>query len=75
MSATIQAPRVLRTTRPLYLKQIPIDVWERVHINAIKSQMRLQEYIVELLANAHPLVPAAPADGQSPEDQTAQAIT
>ena len=58
-----------RTTRPLYLKRVPADVWERVHVNAIRSGMRLTDYLVSVLAVAEPITTGAgsiPADRVPP---------
>ncbi len=52
-----------RTTRPLYLKRVPVDVWERVHVNAIRSGMRLTDYLVAVLATAEPLAAHAVQTG------------
>lgn len=41
--------------RPLYLRRVPEQVWILVHDNAIRSRMRLQDYIVEILKNCEAL--------------------
>jgi hypothetical protein len=41
--------------RPLYLRRVPEQVWIQVHDNAIRSRMRLQDYIVEILKGCEPL--------------------
>lgn len=41
--------------RPLYLRRVPERVWILVHDNAIRSRMRLQDYIVEILKSCEPL--------------------
>ncbi len=57
MPATPTAePAQPRATRPLYLKKVPTPVWERVHVNAIRSGMRLNDYLVSVLANAEPVI-------------------
>jgi hypothetical protein len=53
-----------RATRPIYLKRVPTPVWERVHVNAIKSGMRLTDYLVSVLANAEPLARGSTPSGQ-----------
>jgi hypothetical protein len=40
--------------RPLYLRRVPEQVWILVHDNAIRSRMRLQDYIVEILKASEP---------------------
>lgn len=56
-----QTPRV---TRPLYLKKVPAAVWERVHVNAIRSGMRLTDYLVSVLASAEPVAVVQPSSAQ-----------
>jgi hypothetical protein len=51
-----------RATRPLYLKRVPTPVWERVHVNAIRSGMRLTDYLVTILASAEPIGPTDPEE-------------
>lgn len=41
--------------RPLYLRRVPEHVWILVHDNAIRSRMRLQDYIVEILKGCEPV--------------------
>ena len=41
--------------RPLYLRRVPENVWILVHDNAIRSRMRLQDYIVAILEGCEPL--------------------
>ena len=56
MPATLEAPRDLsRPTRPLYLKHVPTSIWEQVHINAIRSGLRLNDYLVAVLAHTEPI--------------------
>jgi hypothetical protein len=43
--------------RPLYVKKVPEAVWNRVHENAIKSRMRLSEYLIKVLEKCQPLPP------------------
>lgn len=40
--------------RSLYLRRVPEQVWILVHDNAIRSRMRLQDYIVESWKTANP---------------------
>lgn len=40
--------------RPLYLRRVPEHVWILVHDNAIRSRMRLQDYIVKILQECRP---------------------
>lgn len=44
-------------TRPLYVRRVPESVWNLVHINAIKSRMRLQTYLVRIMEQSEPLFP------------------
>ena len=48
-------PRSPRATRPLYLKRVPAEIWARVHVNAIHSNMRLTDYLVAVLASVEPI--------------------
>lgn len=41
--------------RPLYVRRVPEEVWILVHDNAIRSRMRLQDYIVEILKDCQPI--------------------
>lgn len=43
-------------TRPLYIRRVPESVWKLVHINAIESRMRLQDYLVSILKGSAPVV-------------------
>ena len=62
MPATLEAPRDLsRPTRPLYLKHVPTPIWERVHVNAIRSGMRLGDYLIAVFATTEP-IPVTPLD-------------
>jgi len=45
------------STRPLHVRQVPESVWDLVHINAIKSRMRLQTYLVQIMERSEPLLP------------------
>src|SRR5438128_1370158 len=38
-------PTVHEFTRPLYVRKVPESVWLRVHDNALRSRMRIQDYI------------------------------
>ncbi|MBX3401722.1 MAG: hypothetical protein KF873_23585 [Gemmataceae bacterium] len=51
-----------RATRPIYPKKVPAAVWERVHLYAIRSGMRLTDYLVCVLAAAEPLGGSPRAD-------------
>jgi len=62
------AATVRRATRPLYLKKVPTEVWEQVHINAIRSGMRLTEYLVSIMAAANAFTPAR--EGSEPLNST-----
>ncbi len=44
-------------TRPLYVRKVPESVWLRVHDNAHRSRMRIQDYVVQLLRNCQPFIP------------------
>lgn len=65
------APTQPRATRPLYLKKVPAAVWERVHVNAIRSGMRLTDYLVSVLAAAEPVTSVPPA-GSPPAQQRSE---
>ncbi len=54
----VPVPPPPRTTRPLYLGKLPTPIWERLHINAIRSGLPLQDYLAILLEHAEPLAPA-----------------
>lgn len=63
MMTTLQpatTPGVSEATRPLYLRRIPESIWVRVHVNAITSGLRLQEYLTLVMAECQPI----------PRDQT-----
>ena len=45
------------STRPLYVRRVPESIWNLVHINAIKSRMRLQTYLVQIMERSEPLLP------------------
>jgi hypothetical protein len=59
------APNPVRSSRPLYLKKVPTPIWERVHVNAIKSGMRLGDYLVSILAASEPINGADPPPPES----------
>ena len=60
MPATLEVPRDLsRPTRHLYLQHVPTPIWERVHINAIRSGMGLSDYLIAVFATTEPLVDTA----------------
>jgi hypothetical protein len=40
--------------RPLYLRRVPEPVWILIHDNAIRSRMRLQDYLVKILEQCRP---------------------
>lgn len=44
-----------KPTRALYVKNVPAEIWEQIHVNAIRSGMRLQDYVVSIFANAGPV--------------------
>lgn len=46
------APIITEPTRPLYIKRLPESVWIRVHENALRSRMRLQEYVSTILESS-----------------------
>ena len=64
MPTTITQPVPPRATRPLYLKKVPTQVWERVHINAIRSGLRLTDYLVAVLASAEPVAIVQPSSAR-----------
>ena len=43
--------------RPIYIRRVPEEVWILVHDNAIRSRMRLQDYLVSILSTCEPLSP------------------
>jgi hypothetical protein len=45
----------LATYRPLYIRRVPEEVWNRVHINAIRSRLRLSTYLVRLMEQSEPI--------------------
>jgi hypothetical protein len=47
--------------RPLYIKRVPEATWIRVHENAMRSRMRLQEYVIRILQQSLPILPGQPA--------------
>ena len=54
-------------TRPLYIRRVPESVWDLVHINAIKSRMRLQTYLVRIMQESEPLrTEDVSQDGEGP---------
>lgn len=63
-----------RPTRPLYLKRVPTEVWERVHVNAIRSGMRLTDYLVAVLSIAEPIA-ACPTQTGSPSAPSVLSLT
>lgn len=49
-------PRLQATDfRPLYIRRVPEAVWILVHDNAVRSRMRLQDYLVRILTSCEPL--------------------
>ncbi|MCE9561216.1 MAG: hypothetical protein K8U57_04100 [Planctomycetes bacterium] len=50
--------QVERVYRALYLRRVPEDLWQRVHIRAIEHRLSLQDYLVALLTQALSLPPA-----------------
>ena len=55
---TNQEPQPLQAIedryRPLYLRRVPEPVWILVHTNALRSRMRLQDYLVKILEECRP---------------------
>jgi hypothetical protein len=51
-------------TRPLYVRRVPESVWELVHINAIKSRMPLQDYLVRIMEGAEPIESESDSSGR-----------
>ena len=41
-------------TRPLYVRKVPEAVWLRIHDNAHRSRMRIQDYVVRVLEDCKP---------------------
>ena len=44
-------------SRPHYVGRVPESIWNLVHINAIKSRMRLQTYLVRVMEQSEQLPP------------------
>lgn len=44
-----------RSPRPVYLKRAPADIWVRVNVNVIRSELRLTDNLVSLLAVVEPI--------------------
>jgi len=44
-----------REGHSLYIKAIPVEVWERARINAIRSNMAFRDYIIVLLQESKPV--------------------
>lgn len=55
--------------RPLYVKCVPEKVWILVHDNAIRSRMRLQNYLIKIMAESQPF-PPQPLPGQGTQNPT-----
>ena len=49
---TVTSP--VRSTRDLFVRGVPEEVWDRIHINAIKSRLRLKNYLIRVLDSAQP---------------------
>lgn len=56
MPTTTEIAAATDQHRPLYIKRVPEATWIKIHENALRSRMRLQEYIVQLLEQT-PLLP------------------
>ena len=56
-----EAPLTPMFFRPLYIKRVPESVWILVHDNAIRSRMRLQDYLIRILAQAESFAPETEA--------------
>ena len=48
------APPGGRTTRDILVRGVPQDTWDRLHINAIHSGLRLKHYLIRVLDLAEP---------------------
>ena len=48
---------VPKATRDLFVRGVPKDIWDRLHINAIRSGLRLKNYLIQVLDSAQPLPP------------------
>jgi hypothetical protein len=44
-------------SRPIFVRRVPEPIWIRVHENALKSRLRLQAYLVRLMADCEPFPP------------------
>jgi hypothetical protein len=50
-------PPTIPATRDLFVRGIPRELWERLHINAIQSGLRLKNYVIRTLEHAQPFPP------------------
>lgn len=55
MPTTIEAPKERRANRPLYLKRVPTEIWNRMHSNAEEIQVPLQDYLISILSTVEPI--------------------
>ena len=44
-----------REGHSLYIKAIPVEVWEKARINAIRSNMAFRDYVIVLLQESKPV--------------------
>lgn len=49
-----------RATRDLFIRGVPAEVWDRVHVHAIHSRLRLKDYLIKVLDTAQPFPPSHP---------------
>jgi hypothetical protein len=71
---TPAAPRTPSTpdeiNRPIYVRRVPESVWIRVHENALKSRLRLQDYLVKVMADSEPFTPTPRPQPAGPPGST-----
>lgn len=56
-SAVVAHPKSApaREGHSLYIKAIPVEVWEKARINAIRSNMAFRDYVIVLLQESKPV--------------------
>lgn len=57
-TAPTAVPPSAEINRPIYVRRVPESVWLRVHENALRSRLRLQDYLVRIMADSEPFAPA-----------------
>ena len=49
-----------RATRDLFIRGVPSETWDRIHVHAIHSRLRLKDYLIKVLEMAQPFPPSSP---------------